>query len=314
MLARLRGRRASLGRDNLLFAWMKEEGDVEADELAVRKSITVVTDAGPVERFVKPEVTHQERLDRVKSITFGGEMGDQRTSAGSKSKMLSRRTERKTGRRSTDGHHGTATAALHGLAERVRKHNAEVLDQTAIDPVTRGYRLWVTLMCVLSFYQACEACLQVAFRAQYARFHIGLPLTWCIDLFFVADVVLSTRVGYFDGGEKVWNSALPCRASSEARVPSHRSCLAPTVGSIVPLKDCLPHASSLCNRLWTDGSSPAATRARPAACRRCSLACHWMSFKQRAAGAPSHGCTRCFGCARCLPGSASCRRPPPAHA
>ena len=96
-------------------------------------------------------------------------------------------------------------AKLYELRSRLSSVNQSELVSSLIDPESKSYRLWLGVICLLSFYSSSEALFTIAFYRHYRDYYAALPLAYVIDLAFAANVFIHLRTGFFDpvSGEKV---------------------------------------------------------------------------------------------------------------
>lgn len=92
------------------------------------------------------------------------------------------------------------------LAKRLWSTNSEQEEQVfVIDPESSHYRMWLSLMCILTFWSSSECTFTIAFFEAYSRYYALLPLTYLIDVCFAINVLIHFRTGYFESssGAKV---------------------------------------------------------------------------------------------------------------
>ena len=89
------------------------------------------------------------------------------------------------------------------LASRLGGVNAEKGKVPITDPTSLRYRVWLALICLLSFYSTSEISFSIAFANEFSSFHPLAALNYVIDIFFLFNVMLHFRTGYIEHGEKV---------------------------------------------------------------------------------------------------------------
>ena len=79
---------------------------------------------------------------------------------------------------------------LKELAVRLSVANQKVASLVVLDPSDWRYRVWLSFVCVLSFYSSSEASFTITFAAEHSRYYAMLPLAYLIDIAFMVNVAI----------------------------------------------------------------------------------------------------------------------------
>lgn len=200
--------------------------DHDDDEPMAESSFIVMTDAGPVERFEASGPTYAEKLAAERgqgpqqrrrssrasrSRTASPELVEASHSTSEKSnsrRQLSRRQRsQKQQQQQQQGAPNQRAQHISDLADRLAMYNVRELTRRVLDPSSYAYCAWLSLMTLAIFFSTSETSFLLAFRQDFQGYHPLVPLTYTLDVLFVANVLVHFRTGYFVSGDKVLDRA-----------------------------------------------------------------------------------------------------------